>query len=213
MKKYIVIILVSLCFVGCSSTKKATKPIVKQDTTQVTKPKPKPVKPKPIEKPAPYKTYSCKFSGSYNNIPIRGTMRNSYDSIVWISINVLGIEQARCLITKDSVFVLNKAEKDAYSCDYKRITSLVGLPLSLSFVQEMFIDTIASKTFNTPKFSATMKKQSQNVTQSLSLPNDIDLKAVVNKQNQNIHLKIKDQEVNKELSFPYSVPSGYKLHH
>jgi hypothetical protein len=213
MKKYIVIILVTLCFVGCSSTKKAIKTKDKQDTTQVVKPKPQAVKPKPIEKLAPYKTYTCKFSCTYNNIPLRGTMRNSYDSIVWISVNVLGVEQARCLITKDSVFVLNKAEKDAYACDYKRVTSLVGLPLSLSFVQELFIDTIANKTFNTPKFSATIKKQSQNVTKTLRLPYDIDLKAVINKENKNLHLKIKDQEINTELSFPYSVPSGYKIYH
>ena len=206
MKKLLIILFIGVCLVSCSTQKKVVQ-VAQQ------KPKPKIEKPKVVVKKPLYNTYSCKFSGSYNNIPIRGSLRSCYDSVVWISINVLGIEQARCLITKDTVYMLNKIEKEAYVCTYNRITQFAGLPLSLSFVQDLFTDTIAKKTFNTPKFSASITKQSHNVTEQLKLPYEINFKGVVNSANQSLNLKLKDQEINNPLSFPFDIPSNYKVRH
>lgn len=211
MKKLIYILLIVAMFSSCSMFKKTTKK-EKPTTPATTSTETKKPSNEPVKKVKPFNTFSCKVSGSYKSIPINATVRIAYDSVVWVSASSLGIEGVRALCLTDSVFVINKLEKEYIACDYERITKFVGMPLSYNFVQSLFFDTIRNKTFNSPNFSGTIKKEITKVDKYY-FPSVIEINAIFNKQKQNIKLKVKNHKVNVENSYPFSQPKGYKVRH
>ena len=199
--------LVSSCSLF-KKTDKKEKPAATNNTTTETK---KPSN-EPIKKVKPFNTFSCKVSGSYKGIPMNATVRIAYDSIVWVSGSSFGIEGVRALCLTDSVFIINKLEKEYIACNYDRITKFVGMPLSYNFVQSLFFDTIRNATFNSPNFSGTIKKEITKVDK-FYFPSTIEINAIFNQQKQNIKLKVKNHKVNTENSYPFSQPNGYKVRH
>src|SRR5690606_14821280 len=50
-------------------------------------------------------------------------IRVKKDSVIWLSLTVaLGIEASRCLITKDSLFMLDRINNHYYAYDYRTIS-------------------------------------------------------------------------------------------
>lgn len=92
-----------------------------------------------------YKTFTSKMDVDYRdskdkNYNVNATLRMLRDSAIWVSINaVLGIEAMRVLITKDSVFLLDKLNKTylARSVDY--LQEVTALPLNLSTLQDLLV--------------------------------------------------------------------------
>jgi hypothetical protein len=92
-----------------------------------------------------YTTFSAKVDVDYRggddkHYDVNATLRMYKDSLIWASVNaVLGIEAMRVLITKDSVFLLDKLNKTytARSVDY--LQEVTSLPLSLSTLQNLLI--------------------------------------------------------------------------
>jgi hypothetical protein len=105
-----------------------------------------------------YSTFSAKVDVDYRggddkHYDVNATIRIYKDSLIWASVNaVLGIEAMRVLITKDSVFLLDKLNKTytARSVDY--LQEVTSLPLNLSTLQNLlignpvFIDSVVSYT-------------------------------------------------------------------
>jgi hypothetical protein len=92
-----------------------------------------------------FKTFSAKLDIDYRgaddkHYDVNGTLRIYKDSAIWVSVNaVLGIEAMRALITKDSVFLLDKLNKTytARSVDY--LQEVTSLPLTLPAVQNLLV--------------------------------------------------------------------------
>ena len=92
-----------------------------------------------------FTTFSAKMNIDYRdadgkNYDVNATVRMYRDSAVWISVNaILGIEALRMLVTKDSVKLLDKQNKQytARSVDY--LQDVVALPLDLKTVQDLLI--------------------------------------------------------------------------
>ncbi|MES2389599.1 MAG: DUF4292 domain-containing protein [Bacteroidota bacterium] len=58
------------------------------------------------------------------------------DSLVWISISpALGIEAARCLFRKDSVFILDRLHRNCTSFSYDALGRIIGFRPDFNFVQ------------------------------------------------------------------------------
>jgi hypothetical protein len=105
-----------------------------------------------------YTTFSAKVDVDYRggddkHYDVNATIRIYKDSLIWASVNaVLGIEAMRVLITKDSVFLLDKLNKTytARSVDY--LQEVTSLPLNLSTLQNLlignpvFIDSVVNYT-------------------------------------------------------------------
>jgi hypothetical protein len=92
-----------------------------------------------------YKSFSSKLDVDYRdgkdkNYNVNANLRMVRDSAIWVSVNaVLGIEAMRVLVTKDSVFLLDKLNKTylARSVDY--LQEVTALPLNLSTLQDLLV--------------------------------------------------------------------------
>lgn len=59
------------------------------------------------------------------------------DSLIWIKVTKFGFEGARALITPDSVFVINRLEKDYTATDYSIVKDFTGLEADFQLIQDM----------------------------------------------------------------------------
>lgn len=71
------------------------------------------------------------------------TIRIRKDSVIWISINpALGIEVVRALITRDSVFVIDKIHKDFYALDLRYVKNNFGVDLTFTMIQSALLGNL-----------------------------------------------------------------------
>ena len=150
--KFIYILLsVSLFAYSCKSKKHLTKttPVAQNDTAaKVKTPDSNPAKSETYQfKTIDWSTFTAKVDIDVNtsavSLPISnfsGILRMKKGEYVWLSVSVpfLG-EQARVLITKDSIKVLNKFNKCYILADYAYIQKFSNVPFSLEKLQAALI--------------------------------------------------------------------------
>ena len=163
MRIILFILAIMVVMASCRSTKKIQTAITKKDTIET-------VATNKIDSAAliknalvklnenfiDFKTFSAKVDVDYRggddkHYDVNANLRMYKDSLIWISVNaVFGIEAMRMLITRDSVFLLDKLNKTylVRSIDYLQEVS--SLPLTLSTLQDIlvgnpvFIDSVVS---------------------------------------------------------------------
>ena len=93
-----------------------------------------------------FNTFSAKIKVDYSDNrgkqpDVNAFVRIQKDSLIWISINAtfLNIEAFRILISKDSIWILNKLEKqaEAHSLDY--LEGVAKIPLDFKTLQDLII--------------------------------------------------------------------------
>lgn len=146
---FIVIILLA----SCRSTKKIQTAIERKDTV-VTEVSANKIDSQQLIKNAlaklgenriEFQTFSAKVDVDYRggddkHYDVNANLRMYKDSLIWASVNaVFGIEAMRMLITKDSIFLLNKLNKTylVRSIDY--LQEVTSLPLTLSTLQDLLL--------------------------------------------------------------------------
>lgn len=149
-------IIVSLGIYSCRPAKKLQTTVVKTDTSQapvvvhdsnadsvafVTNIYQK-VKKRRID----FQTFSAKIKVEYTDKNGKGPdltvfARVKKDSAIWLSINatVFSYEAFRVLITKDSVIVLNKKDKEVQLRSLSFLQQLTQLPFDFSTIQDIII--------------------------------------------------------------------------
>lgn len=118
-----------------------TVPVTKIDTAQLIKTALKKLDSTRVD----FTTFSSKVDVDYRggadkHYDVNATLRMYKDSVIWVSINaVLGIEAMRVLVTKDSIFLLDKLNKTytARSVDY--LQEVTSLPLNLLTLQDLIV--------------------------------------------------------------------------
>jgi len=93
-----------------------------------------------------FKTLSIKGKFDYNgasSIKASYKMNMEYGKRIWVSFSMLGIEGARVLATPDSVYFMNKLEKQYFIGDYASLEKRVGFPVSFTLLQDMFIGNLS----------------------------------------------------------------------
>lgn len=159
MMKNILVFTICLLFLNallsCRSTKKLQSAINKKDTTIITANIPSAkdttedlelimenIKKNHID----FETFTAKIKVDYSDNrgkqpDVTAFVRMKKDSAIWISINatILNIEAFRILITKDSVRILNKLEKnvECHSLDY--LEEVAKIPLDFNTLQDLII--------------------------------------------------------------------------
>lgn len=147
MKNFFIIATVAITLAACSATKKAQKPVM-----------PDAEKPAPDSVVAPetistvlekmnhvtYKTFSGKadvaYAGGGKEYNLDAKIAIKKDELIWVSITAtLGIEAARCVITKDSVKILNKLQKTYIATSINYLQDKFGLPLNLTTLQDLLV--------------------------------------------------------------------------
>lgn len=153
--RIIFVMLVLVCIVGCRSTKKLQTAINKRDTNivAVTKsPADDSLKEgdsilQTIQKNRiKFTTFSGKIKVQYEDSKGKQPDFNAFvrlykDSVLWISINAtfLSIEAFRILITKDSIIVLNKLNKQVEYHPFSYIEKIANIPLNFSILEDIII--------------------------------------------------------------------------
>lgn len=61
------------------------------------------------------------------------------DSVVWVSARAMGMEISRLLASRDSVFIVNKAQKEYYRGGYEGLNKKTGVSFSFAELQGVFL--------------------------------------------------------------------------
>lgn len=92
-----------------------------------------------------FETFSAKINTDYEGgdgkkYDVNVFVRMRKDSVIWLSVNgALGIEGMRVLINKDSVYILNKLDKEYQVRSIAYLQEVAALPLDLHLVQQLII--------------------------------------------------------------------------
>jgi hypothetical protein len=153
---------------SCRATKKIQTAIAKKDTTEtISIPNPKADTVQLIKdalsrldsNKLAFNTFSAKVDIDYSDASnkkydVNANIRMIKDSVIWVSISaILGIEAMRALITKDSVFLLNKLDKTFTSRSVDYLQEVTALPLGLSTLQNLIIGNVVFLDSNIVSYS------------------------------------------------------------
>lgn len=90
-----------------------------------------------------FETLVAKFSGlySYNGSKqnFSGQMRLLKDSLIWCSINVMNIEVARVIVSKDSVKLINKLNRQYFESGFDYINNQLNTDIDFDMLQALIL--------------------------------------------------------------------------
>lgn len=79
------------------------------------------------------------FKGNGQSIRGTFTIRMKKDSVIWMNVKKFGIEGARMLITRDSVYAINRLEKSYIAKDISFVQQEYNLPADFQALQEVLL--------------------------------------------------------------------------
>jgi hypothetical protein len=80
------------------------------------------------------------YQDDKNNISATANIRIKKDSLIWFSITpALGIEAARGLVTKDSIFLMNRLNKEYVVHDFVSLSQRFNFELDFNLLQAMLL--------------------------------------------------------------------------
>lgn len=158
-----------------------------------------------------YNTLSAKTKIDYNgpgaNIPeLNVFLRLKKDSIIWANVEFVGITMARIIITKDSIMVLNKKDKNVLLRDFDYLQDVAQIPFDFSTLQDLIVGNLVY--FAQP---ISTYKQNENTTTMLSVTALFKHLVTLNNDNYTIlHSKLDDVDANRNRTCDLSY-SDYKI--
>ena len=254
MKKYIVIVLMSVFVISCKSKAVAVQ---NADKTVETLKEDKKAIAKHYDNKLDFKTLYIKASAKYvdekQSQNVSAEIKIEKDKQILISVRFLGITMAKALITPTTVSYYEKIKGSYYEGDFTSLSKWLGTELDYSKVQNLLVgealddlrkgkytqtivenlirledekETNVKKSFflDSDKYLL-QKEQISQTTENIMLeikysdnktfdqgvlPTSIEINAIQPKGKTDINLNYNNISFNEELSFPYSVPSGYK---
>ena len=133
------------------------RPPVTSTPTTPTKPAPERVEVKNLEfayfKSKSKITYTDASSSQSATVDIRVKR----DSIIWLSINKVGIEGARTLITRDSIFILDRLNNELLAYDFPTLSKRFNFPVSFDFLQAAMLGNVTVQ--DTPGYKIAIIKE------------------------------------------------------
>lgn len=131
------IIILSLGFSACKSTRKVIKEPIKEEGADFLFGKLK-------ESELKFEWFSAKFSLDFvldkKKNSFRGQIRIRKDSAIWVSFSpALGIEMARLLITNDSIMFINRISKTYFKGDYAFVNQFIGTNVDFDVLQSILL--------------------------------------------------------------------------
>ena len=147
--------LVVITSVGCKTAKKIQAAVDKKDSTSINITQPvnedsillvKNALQEVYSKKIDYKTFSAKIKVEYEDAKgkqpnITAYVRASKDSLIWISgyATIFNVEAFRILIKKDSVFVLDKINKEVKLRSIDYLQEVTEIPFDFKTLQNLLI--------------------------------------------------------------------------
>ena len=82
---------------------------------------------------------SVKFKRDEATNSFKANIRMQKDSIIWMSISAVGYEAARLMLTPDSIFLMNRTERNYYKGNLDYISEKLDINLSFQMVQNLLL--------------------------------------------------------------------------
>ena len=113
---------------------------------------------------------------------LSGQMRMRRDSLVWFSVTAtMGVEVLRAKFSNDSVWIVNRLEKNYLAEPLDSVSTQLGIPLTLPWVQTLLLDnnaglppvenqTVLLKTFLMGNLSAKVRYNNIKLDEKTSFP-------------------------------------------
>ena len=76
------------------------------------------------------------------DIKAKANIRIKKDSAIWIAFSAVGIQGARCLITKDSITIMNMVKKEYYVYKYEDLSSRFNFDIDYSAIQAVALGNL-----------------------------------------------------------------------
>lgn len=83
------------------------------------------------------------YTGDGKSISATANVRIQKDSVIWISLSPgLGVEVARAMITRDSVFFLDKMNKEFWMMDFDSLSRMLDFEVNYSFLESVVLGNL-----------------------------------------------------------------------
>ncbi len=82
---------------------------------------------------------NVRFSDSKSTQSFSSTIRIRKDSVIWMTIKKLGIEGGRVLVRPDSIFVINRMQREYYARDYTFLEDEFNIKTDFNTLQQMLV--------------------------------------------------------------------------
>lgn len=80
------------------------------------------------------------FKNKDNSFSANASIRIQKDSLIWVSVvPALGIEAARCLITTDSIFIVDRINRREMAYDFEQLSRKLNFDVNFRLVQAVLI--------------------------------------------------------------------------
>ncbi len=152
-----------------------------------------------------YLTAKAKISyqDQNNDLNANVNLRVKKDSIIWISLTpALGIEVSRCLITKDSLYLLDRLNNHFYQYDFVTLGKKFNMNITFNLLESAFIGNLPypkKQTDSLSKFTKDDYYLLQQKEGNLHIENYVKMATMKLER-----LKVSEFKAHKELQIVYS---------
>ena len=144
-------------------------------------------------------------------------IRMKKDSIIWMSVRKLSFEGVRVLITKDSVFIINRLERSYFACDIAALGKKINFDVNLSMIQAMILGNVlpikseyAAPIKKKERFMVVQDANEFLINNYISRTNNklTEIQAVKKGTEDKLHITYDDFKVLGKYLFPYKAKSS-----
>ena len=153
-----------------------------------------------------------KYDDGIQNFNANATIRIRQDSLIWISISSTGVEAIRSIIQKDSIFVIDRINKEYREFSFDSLQRAYNIPIDYHMVQSVLIGNLIKTRKNNDKVLKDddffiLKQNSGNLT----IDNFVNKKTMKIERvkvretpsESNMEIKYEDFQMTNEILIPY----------
>ena len=152
------------------------------------------------------------YDDGMQNFNANATIRIRQDSLIWISISSTGVEVIRSIIQKDSIFVIDRINKQYREFSFDSLQRAYNIPFDYDMVQSVLVGNLIKTRKSNDKVVKNddffiLKQNSDN----LSIDNFVNSKTMKIEKvkvretpsDSNMEIKYEDFQMNNEVLFPH----------
>lgn len=83
-----------------------------------------------------------KYHDNENSFSATASVRMAYDSLLWISVQKLGVEILRCRFSPDSANIADSYNRTYYRQSYPALSQQLGVPISFDLLQALLLGNL-----------------------------------------------------------------------
>jgi len=95
------------------------------------------------------------FKDNKYDVKAKATIRIKKDSLIWMNFTAVGISGGRCLITRDSVTLMNILQKEYYVFSYKDLSDKFNYEMNFDVIQAVILGNMPKKITTNDQVSKT----------------------------------------------------------